>query len=134
MNTENRLDALEQLVNALIQSQPDAPADHSKTLAAMQQRLDAAETELATLRAANILSESDVKRIAQDVSVAQIRGAADALVDGVVGIETGINKRIDATAVSLATEATLLREIVGSSAADAISILRDGAYHFAHGA
>jgi hypothetical protein len=117
-----------------MQSQPDAPIDRSKTLAALQQRLDAAETELATLRAAKTLSESDVKKIAQDVSVAQIRGAADALVDGVTNIEADINKRIDATSVSLATEAARLREIVGSSAEDAISILRDGAYHFAHGA
>jgi hypothetical protein len=133
MNIEQEILDLRELVNALMQSQP-APADHSKTLAALQSRLDSAEQEIATLRAANILSEADVKRIAQDVSVAQIRGAADALVDGVVGIETGINKRIDSTAASLATEAARLRDIVGSSAEDAISILRDGAYHFAHGA
>jgi hypothetical protein len=134
MNIEKRVDALEQLVAALVQSKPDAPADHSGTLADLQKRLDATETELAVMRAANTLSEADVKHIAHEVSLANIRGAAEGLVDGVVGIEADINKRIDATAVSLATEAARLRDIVGSSTDDAISILRDGAYHFAHGA
>lgn len=132
MNVEQEILDLRELVHALMQSQT-IPVDHSKALAVLQSRLDSAEQELATLRAANILDEADVKRIAQTVSVAQIRGAADALVDGVLAGEAGLQKRIDATSASLATEATLLREIVGSSAADAIAILRDGAYRFAFG-